>query len=369
MNWQSCGDPMDLTKSYRSRLGLVVVGLATLMIVPRGKAEPVAEPASYVPAPVPPPAKDSPYVMADGSIHIAGNDLVELLFTRLNDIFTRTHPGFRFTMDMEDSNLALAGITAGKTAFGPIGRDAVTQELEGFSALHGHLPAEILIGYDQSPNTDIFPPGKTPPAIWINAANPVPWLSVEQITRIFKAGAPGGDITSWGQLGIGGEWAKRAIHVYLPGNREAAFVFYTGYKLGKLPYSRRAELLPGPREVMSAVAQDPFGIGLIGYWPPDSGWDRQAELGAKLKIVPLSANGEEQVSRGAPGDLFPFAPGIHIYFDRTPGRPIEPWIREYMRLALSREGQAILAAMARDNANGFIPLSAEQVAGELEKLK
>jgi len=63
---------------------------------------------------------------------------------------------------------------------------------------------------------------------------------------------------------------KRAIHVYLPGNREAAFLFYTGYKLGDQPYTRRAELLAGPRDVMSAVAQDPFGIGLIGYWPPDS---------------------------------------------------------------------------------------------------
>ena len=344
------------------------VWLACALALGLAKAgEPAREP--YRPRPVPPPARDASYLLPDGSIHVAGNDLVELYFLRLNEIFTRTHPGFKFKMDMQDSNLAIAGITSGKSAFGPIGRDAVDQELDGFAALHGYPPADVLLGYDQSPNTDIFPPGKTPPAVWINAQNPLPWLSVEQVARIFQAGAHGGDLTTWGQLGLAGEWGRRAIHVYLPGNRDAAFLFYTGYKLGRLPYTRRAELLPGPRDVMSAVAQDPFGIGLIGYWPPDTGWDRQAELGARLKIVPLSAHGEEQVSRAAPGDRFPFTPGIHVYFNRPPGHPVEPWLKEYLRLALSPEGQELLGAMAKEDANGFIPLEAKDAAAELAKIQ
>ena len=335
---------------------------------PSARAE-SSGPAAYGAREVPPPRSDASYVSADGSIHIAGNDLVEVYIRRLNEIFTKTHPGFRFALDMEDSNLALAGITSGKSALGPIGRDAVAQEVAGFTALRGYPPSEVLLGFDQSPNTDIFAPGKTPPAVWVNAANPLPWLSVAQVARIFTSGAEGGDITSWAQLGLGGEWGKRAIHVYLPGNRDAAFLFYVGYKLGSLPYTRRAELLGGPRDVMSAVAQDPFGIGLIGYWPPDTGWDRQAELGARLKLVPLSANGEEQVSRGGPGDLYAFTPGIHIYFDRPPGKPIEPWIREYLRLALSPEGQDLLRSMEKESSNGFIPLSEDRLAEERAKLE
>jgi len=321
------------------------------------------------PRPAPLPAKDAPYVLPDGSIYFAGNDLVDDYFQRLNTLFVKAHPGFKFKTDMQDSNLAIAGITSGKSAFGPIGRDAMRQELDGFTALYGYAPTDILIGYDQTPNVDIFPPGKTPPALWINIKNPLPWLSLEQVTRILKTGSVKGDITHWGQLGLGGEWARRAIHIYMPGNRDAAFVFYEGDKIDpSLPYSRRIEWLPGVRDVMSAVAQDPFGIGLIGYWPPDSGWDRQAELGAQAKIVPMSFGSEAKVSRAAPGDLYPFTPGIHIYFNRPPGKPVEPWLKEYIRLALSKEGQDLLVSMVEETGNSFIRLEEKEIARQLAKL-
>jgi phosphate transport system substrate-binding protein len=358
----------------RLALPALILPLAATLVDAQSAAS--AQPAAvalprYAPRAVPAPRPNSTYLLADGSIRFAGNDLVELLFSRYDELFTRTHPGFRFKMDMQDSNLALAGITSGKSAFGPIGRDATRPEIEAFTALHGYPPTDILLGYDQSPNLDIFPPGKVPAAIWINVRNPLPLLTVEQLARIFKSGEPAGDLTVWGQLGLGGEWASRQIHVYMPGNREAAFVDYVGDKLGAQPYSRHVEWLPGAREVMAAVAQDPFGIGLVGYWPPDSGWDRQAELGDRTRLVPVAANaeGEPKVSRAAVGDLYPLTPGIHLFIDRAPGQAVEPWIAEYVRLALSREGQALIVAMAQEDHNGFIPLEPKDVAAQLKKIE
>jgi len=312
------------------------------------------------------PAKTAPYVLKDGTIYYAGNDLVDELIQQLNEAFIRSHPGFHFKGDMEDSSLALAGLSSGKSAFGPIGREAVPQEVEGFTARYGYPPKEILLGYDQSPNPDIFPPAKVPPAIWVNTKNPLPWLSMAQVSRILTEGISGGDITTWGQLGVGGEWSKRAIHVYLPAAREAGFVFYEGQRLGGRPFTSRAEWLAGSREVMSAVAQDPFGIGLVGYWPTDSGWDRQAELGSQAKLVPLAAGTEERVSRAALGDLFPMSPGIHIYYNQAPGQPLEPWLADYLRLALSPEFQAIVAT--RTATDGFIPLTAFERQKQLAKV-
>lgn len=360
----------------------VVVMVATVAAVGAGAAgaagpagavtgAPAGETAvpPYEPQPVAPPPADAPYLLADGSIHYAGNDLVAVLFGKLSEIFVRTHPGFKFQGDMQDSNLALPGIISGKSAFGPIGRDAIRQELDGFTARYGYPPSEVLIGYDQSPDTDIFPPGKTPAAIWINTRNPLPKLTVAQVGRILKSGGAGGDITHWSQLGIGGEWAKREIHVYLPGNRDAAFLFTMGYRMGDRPFTRRAEWLPSTRDVMSAVAQDPFGIGVIGFWPPDAGWDRQHELGGEAKIVALAADDESRFSRAAPGDLYAFTPGIHIYFNRRPGQRIEPWLKEYLRLALSPEGQALVTAMAVIDTTVFIRLQPGEAERELEKLK
>ena len=319
---------------------------------------------------IPPPPKDAPYVLPDGTIYYAGNDLVAAYFEKLDALFVKAHPGFKLKSDMLDSNLALPGIISGKSAMGPIGREAMQQELDGFTALYGYSPADILIGYDQTPNVDIFPPGKTPSALWINAKNPLPALSLEQVTRILKTGNAKGDITYWGQLGLGGEWAHRAIHIYMPGNRDAAFVFYQGDKIDpKLPYTRRIEWLQGPRDVMSAVAQDPFGIGLMGYWPPDTGWDREAELGKQAKIVALRSGPEDKVSHAEPGDLYPLAPGIHIYFNRVPGKPVEPWLKEYIRLALSKQGQDLLVSILEESGNNFIRLDEKEIARQLAKLE
>src|SRR4029077_11331228 len=51
-------------------------------------------------------------------------------------------------------------------------------------------------------------------AIYINRENPVRQLTMDQLARIFTTGAPGGDLTHWGQVGATGEWAMRPIHIY-----------------------------------------------------------------------------------------------------------------------------------------------------------
>ena len=48
-----------------------------------------------------------------------------------------------------------------------------------------------------------------------------------------------------------------------------------------------------------------------------------------------------------------------------PGQAVDPLAKEYLRLVLSREGQAILAAQA----GGYLPLTAAQARTELEKLE
>jgi phosphate transport system substrate-binding protein len=49
-----------------------------------------------------------------------------------------------------------------------------------------------------------------------------------------------------------------------------------------------------------------------------------------------------------------------------PGTPLEPWIKEYMELLLSREGQDILSDLTKTD--GFLPLDPASVAKERRKL-
>ena len=290
------------------------------------------------------PRPDAPYLLADGSIYVAGNDLLIPLFDQLNALFLKTHPGFKFKMDMHASSLAISGITAGKSAFGPMARDAPFPDLDAFTSRYGYPPTDIRIGWDNTPDSDHFPPnGKFPPAVWVNSRNPLPALTVQEVIAILTTGAPGGDITHWGQIAgdegpvgaNGGDWAKRAIHVYLPALRGLPILSTTRQRFGGLPWTPRAEFLPMAEDVINAVANDPFGIGFIGWWPTDDGWDRQVELGSKVKLLPLAPDKDAPISHGGPGDLYPLAGAIHIFVNRALEEPPEPWLKDYLQLARS----------------------------------
>lgn len=360
----------EVSRSGRCGAMRCVVVLAAFALMTRPlAAQESEEPALpvYKPHPVPSPAGDASYRLPDGSVYILANDLVGPYLEKLNIIFTRTHPNIRITLNALGSEPAIAALTSGVSAFAPLGREGLKQDLQGFEALHGYPPASFLVGYDQSPDPDIFPPGKVPSAIWINNRNPLPKLTVKQAAQIFTAGSAAGDITHWSQLGVKGEWAKREIHVYLPAKRDSAFLFIDGYKMGGGPWTRRAEWVEASTDVMAAVSLDPFGIGIVGFWPPDSGWERQAELAGQAKLLALGENEDTRFSHAGVGDLYPFTGSIRIYFNQVPGKPLEPWMSEYLRLALSKEGQEILGSMTRED--GYIPLEPERVLSELAKIK
>src|SRR5260370_40692455 len=136
--------------SVRRHLRVAAILLASCALLIAAYAQ-RSEPRS-----LPAPPKDASYILPDGSIYFAGNDLVDIYFQKLNALFIKAHPGFKFKSDMQDSNLALAGITSGKSSFGPIGRDPIRQGLDGFTALYGDPPAHILVAYHQPPHVHIF---------------------------------------------------------------------------------------------------------------------------------------------------------------------------------------------------------------------
>ncbi len=354
---------------------LLVLARACFAVAATACLRPFARAAAEAPpAGVPFPA-GAPYVRPDGSIYIAGNDIMRPLLERFNALFSKAHPEFRFTMDLYGSSLAMSGLTSGKSAFGPMAREASFRDEDAFASRYGYPVTDIRIGWDNNPSPDEFPGGKYPPGIWVNIANPLPSLTVREVVSIFTTGSPGGDTTYWNQISgdegalgdHGGDWAHRAIHVYLPALRGMPILSTTRMKWGGFPWTRRAEFLPSTADVMDAVAQDPFGIGFVGWWPPDMGWERKAELGARVRWLPLAADEGTPPSRGRMGELSPLAGALHLMVNRAPGHPLEPWIKEYLRLVLSPKGQSIIAALTP--VDGFLALSPDDAARQLAKLQ
>jgi phosphate transport system substrate-binding protein len=324
-------------------------GLATL-----------AAPAPYEPRPVE-LAKDAGYVLADGSVYVVGNDGMEEMLEQLNGLFAKTHPGMRFTMLLKGSSTGIGGLTAGVSAFAPMGREAWPTDLAGFRELYGYEPLAIRVGYDgYGPR----PKRKNPPAIYVNAKNPLASLTVEEAARIFTTGTPGGDLTRWNQLGLKGAWAQRAIHPYGPRDDGGLGTAMRVAHMGKRPYTARYEPLEKNADAVRAVADDPYGIALTGFF--------DAATVPGVKLVPLAA--AEGAPAAAPtyenvaSGRYPYAPNLYFYLNRAPGKALDPLVKEYLRLVLSKEGQDIIASQ-KESEEGYVPLNPADVAAELAKLE
>lgn len=331
-------------------LATILLALAAALLA--SAQQPYAPRAVEVP-------KDAPYRLADGSVYIVGNDGMEDLLNKFNALFTQTHPGIRFTMLLKGSSTGIGGLTAGVSAFAPMGRDAWPTDIGGFRETFGYEPSGVRVGYDGYTR----PKHKNPPAIYVNAKNPLAGLTMEQIARILTTGAPGGDITHWGQLGLTGAWAQRAIHVYGPRDDGGLATSLRYTRMEKRPFRPEYEALPKLADVIAAVAADPFGLGLVGFF--------DSTETPEVRVVPLAA------TAGAPFALpsaenvqagrYPLTPFIHLYVNRAPGQPLDPLVKEYLRLVLSAEGQAMIGT-EKDADEAYLPLDARTLAAELARL-
>ncbi|MBO9883095.1 substrate-binding domain-containing protein [Xanthomonas sp. D-109] len=328
-------------------LGSTVAAIASEL--PSEVATPIAVPA------------DAPYLSRDGAVTIVGNDGMQEVIDRLNALFVRHHPNLRFATVMRGSSTGMPALAAGATLFAPLTRDMWPGDRAAFRQLHGYDATPVRIGYNgYGPR----PPHKTPPAVYVHAENPLPGLTLAQVARIFTDGHAGGDLTTWSQLGLGGACAERRIHAY--GLRDDGG-FATGLRIARLggqPFALKYEPLPSREAVIRAVASDLCGIGLLG-------WIDATAVSSQVRVLPLA---------DAPGEAFhgpdhasvrqgryPLSAAVQFYVDRAPDRPLTPLVKEYLRLALSPEGQAILEAQ-RDSEEGYVPLSAEDLQHERRKL-
>lgn len=299
------------------------------------------------------------YITADGAVRIVGNDGMEAMLTQIDRMFARLHPGARFQLVLKGSSTGLGGLAAGISALAPMGRSAWPFEIRPFVQAYGYPPTDIRIGRD-----GFAAPGrKNPPAVYVHASNPLPGLTLAELAQIFTRGSAHGDITRWAQVRVGGAWAARAIHVY--GLHDDGG-FATGVRvhvLGGGAFVTTYEALPKAADVLRAVAADPDGIGLVGFFPAE-------KLPPTVRLLPLATRAgapyvQPDHAAVAVGE-YPLVPYLHVYVNRAPGRPLDPLVRDYVRLLLSPAGQAVIAT--QKEGQGYVPLPPAEVATELGRL-
>ena len=299
------------------------------------------------------------YRTAEGAIRVVGNDGMEEMLRQMNAGFRRTHE-VTFALVLKGSSTGIGGLTAGVSAFAPMGREAWPLELRPFRQTYGYAPLDIRIGRDGY----AAPGRKNPPAIYVHASNPLAGLTLAQVEQVFCRGNPAGDITHWSQLGLPTEWSGRAMHVYGPRD-DGGLATATRYgHLDGRPFARTYEPLAKSADVIRAVAADPFGIGFAGFFDA-------AKLPPTVKMLPLAAAAGAPYSTATYEEVaagkYPLAPYLHLYLNRPPGQPLAGWLKAYVAWVLSPEGQAVIGRL-RDSEEGYLPLRPEEAAAERRKL-
>lgn len=311
----------------------------------------------YVPRPATPPP-GAKYVLPDGTIRIvSANRGFGVAIEGFNALFARSHPGVRFQVDYNVGGNALnmAALAYGVTLVCPFARDVNDLERATYEHVVGGAPFQLNIAH----GTLTSPRMTASMAIYVNKDNPIHRLTMDQVKRIFTTGTPGGDLSTWGQVGAIGSWAARPIHAYGTPEPSGYGYFMLKTKWDDRRYVSGMETFDLAADIVKRVGQDPDGIGFAG----------QGFLTAETQLVALADHPQGPYLQGTEAEVasgaYPLDRYVGLALRLEPGKPLDPFAREYMRLILSKQGQEIVSA----EADGFVPLNATQVAEQLAKLE
>jgi phosphate transport system substrate-binding protein len=281
-----------------------------------------------------------------GNINSVGSDTMNNLMTLWGETFSKNYPNVKIQVEGKGSSTAPPALIAGTSQFGPMSRAMKASEIDDFEKKYGYQPTQIRTSYDAL-------------AVWINKDNPVDKLTLSQVDGIFsKTRKRGGKtINTWGQVGLSGDWASRPISLYGRNSASGTYGFFKEHTLLNGDYRDTVKEQPGSASVVQGVTEDRYGIGYSGVGYRTSGV-KAAQLADKDGGAFYDGSYENVIS-----GKYPLSRFLYIYVNKAPGKPLDPLVKEFLKLVLSKEGQEVVIK------DGYLPLTGEIVKQELAKLE
>jgi phosphate transport system substrate-binding protein len=280
-----------------------------------------------------------------GSLKSIGSDTMNNEMALWAEGFRGFHPGVKVEVEGKGSSTAPPALIAGTSNFGPMSRQMKSKEIDEFEKRFGYKPVQLRTSIDML-------------AVYVHKDNPIAGLTLRQVDAIFSKTRKGGatkDITTWGDLGLEGEWKDKPISLYGRNSASGTYGYFKQHALFKGDYKDEVKEQPGSSSVVQGVASDKYGIGYsgIGYITSD------------VRAVPLSADTGADVEYMAAepenaysGD-YPLARFLYLSVNYKPGSQLDDLRREFVRFIFSKEGQEVVVK------DGYLPVPATVAREEL----
>jgi phosphate transport system substrate-binding protein len=282
-----------------------------------------------------------------GNISSVGSDTLNNLMTLWAETFNKFYPNAKVQIEGKGSSTAPPALISGTAQLGPMSREMKGTEVDQFEKRYGYKPTPIRTSVDAL-------------AVFVNKDNPIKCLSIPQADAIFsKSRRQGGkeDITTWGQLGLTGEWASRPISLYGRNSASGTYGFFKEHTLKNGDYKDTVKEQPGSASVVQGVTADRYGIGYSGIGYATAG----------VRAVPLADKDGgkcvEATADAAYSGTYPLARFLYVYVNKAPGKALDPLTREFVKLVVSKQGQEVVIK------DGYFPIPATIAKEELNKVQ
>ena len=281
-----------------------------------------------------------------GNVSSVGSDTLNNLMTHWAESFQKFYPNAKVQIEGKGSSTAPPALISGTAQLGPMSREMKGTELDAFEKKYGYKPTPIRTSVDAL-------------AVFVNKDNPIKCLSFKQVDGMFsKSRRQGGeDLTTWGQLGLTGEWASKPISLYGRNSASGTYGFFKEHALKNGDFKDIVKEQPGSAAVVQGATVDRFAVGYSGIGYATAG----------VRAVPLTEKDGgkcvESTADNSYSGAYPLARFLYVYVNKAPSKPLDPLTREFVKLIVSREGQE---GVLKD---GYFPIPAAIAKEELNKIQ
>ena len=282
-----------------------------------------------------------------GNLNSIGSDTLNNLMTFWAEGFRKQYPNVNIQIEGKGSSTAPPALIEGTAQIGPMSREMKKSEIEAFEAKYGYKPLAIGVALDSL-------------AVYVNKDNPLEQLSLTQVDAIFSKNRKSGaaeEISTWGQVALTGEWAGKPMSLYGRNSASGTYGYFKENALAKGDFKDTVKEQPGSASVVLSITEDKAGIGYSGIGYKTSGVKALAL--AKRDGETAYAPTYENVLEGK----YPLGRMLYLYIGKQPNQPLPKMVEEFLKYALSKEGQEVVVK------DGYLPLPAAIAEKQLNLLK